>query len=180
MTELATLARPYAKAAFEYACAGKVLQEWSSSLAMVAAVVQQVAVGELLHSPTMPATKKATILFEICDREEELSQQVKHFIFVMAENKRLLLLHEVHRLFESFKAQREKFSEITVRSAFKISAPVEKELTGRLNQALACDVSLSTIIDKSLIGGVVINAGDMVIDGSVRGRLNKLTEMVAL
>ncbi|MFT5420210.1 MAG: F-type H+-transporting ATPase subunit delta [Candidatus Endobugula sp.] len=174
MAELITLARPYAKAAFEYARADKALDVWSSSLAVVASVVQKPIVEELLSSPTITSAEKAATLFELCG--EELDKKVKNFVAIMAENKRLALLKEVQQLFEDFKAQQDKFSEITVSSAFTIDAAVEKALAEKLSEVLESEVSLSTDIDKSLIGGVLISAGDMVIDGSVRGRLAKLAE----
>lgn len=178
MAELITLARPYAKAAFEYARAQKALDAWSSSLAVLAGVVQQTAVAELLDSPTVTSEQKATTLFELCG--DELDKKVKNFVVVMADNKRLGLLVEVQKLFENFKAQQEKFADITVSTAFKLESAVEKALAEKLGKVLESEVSLSTKIDKALIGGVVIRAGDTVIDGSVRGRLNKLAETIGL
>ncbi len=178
MAELITLARPYAKAAFEYARAEKALDTWSSSLAVVAGVVQQPEVLELLDSPTVTSEHKAATLFELCG--DELDEKVKNFIAVVADNKRLALLAEVQKLFENFKAQQEKFSDITVTSAFALDNAVEKALSEKLSKVLESEVSLSTEIDKALIGGVVIRSGDTVIDGSVRGRLNKLAETIGL
>lgn len=178
MAELITLARPYAKAAFEYARTQKTLDVWSSSLAVVASVVQQPAVEELLDSPTVTSEQKANKLFEICG--EELDQKVKNFVSVLAENKRLALLKEVQQLFENFKSQQEKFADITVSTAFDLDSNVEKTLAEKLSKTLESEVSLSTEVDKSLIGGVVIRAGDTVIDGSVRGRLAKLAEAIGL
>jgi F-type H+-transporting ATPase subunit delta len=178
MAELITLARPYAKAAFEYARTGKSLDVWSSSLAVVAGVIQQPVVEENLDSPTKTSEQKAALVIELCG--EEIDAKVKNFVAVMADNKRLGLLVEVQQLFEDFKSQQEKFSDIKVSSAFKLDSAVEKTLTDKLRKALDSEVALSTSIDKSLIGGVVIRAGDMVIDGSVRGRLAKLSETIGL
>jgi F-type H+-transporting ATPase subunit delta len=178
MAELITLARPYAKAAFEYARANKALGVWSSSLAVAASVVQQSVVEEFLHSPTATSAEKAEMLFELCG--EELDKKVKNFVAVMAANKRLALLKDVQQLFEDFKSQQEKFADITVSSAFELDNAVEKALAEKLSKALDSEVSISTEIDKSLIGGIIIRAGDMVIDGSVRGRLTKLTETIGL
>jgi F-type H+-transporting ATPase subunit delta len=174
MAELTTLARPYAKAAFEYARAGKTLDAWSSSLAVVANVIQQPVVEESLDSPTMTSEQKAALVIELCG--EELDSKVNNFVAVMADNKRLGLLVEVQQLFEDFKSQQEKFSDIEVSSAFELDSDIEKLLAEKLSKSLDSEVSLSTTIDKSLIGGVIIRAGDMVIDGSVRGRLAKLSE----
>lgn len=176
MAESITLARPYAKAAFESARGDDKLDVWSSSLAVAASVVQQPVVGDLLDSPSKTSEEKAALVIELCG--DELDGKVKSFISVMANNKRLPLLNEVRSLFEDFKSQQEKFSDITVSTAFDIDEAVEKALKDKLSKALKGDVSLSTTIDKALIGGVVIRAGDMVIDGSVRGRLAKLSEAI--
>ena len=96
----------------------------------------------------------------------------------MADNKRLGLLKEVQQLFEDFKSQQEKFADITVSTAFELDSAVEKALADKLSKTLESEVSLSAVVDKSLIGGVVIRAGDTVIDGSVRGRLAKLAETI--
>jgi len=176
MAELITLARPYAKAAFEYARANKALDVWSSSLAVVASVVQQPAVEELLDSPTATSEQKAATLFDLCG--EELDKKVSNFVTVISDNKRLGLLKEVQQLFEDFKSQQEKFADITVSTAFELDSAVEKMLADKLSETLESEVSLSAVVDKSLIGGVVIRAGDTVIDGSVRGRLAKLAEAI--
>ncbi|MGS2718346.1 F0F1 ATP synthase subunit delta [Eionea flava] len=178
MAELITLARPYAKAAFEYARSDSKLDAWSSSLAAAASVVQQSVVEGLLDSPTKTSEEKAALVIELCG--DELDGKVKNFISVMAENKRLSLLKEVQALFEDFKSQQEKFSDITVSTAFDIDEAVEKSLKEKLSKVLEGDVALSTTIDKALIGGVVIRAGDMVIDGSIRGRLAKLSEAIGV
>jgi len=178
MAEIITLARPYAKAAFEFARASKTLDAWSSSLAVVATVVQQSVVEGTLDSPTMTSEQKATLLIELCG--DALDSKVKNFVAVMASNKRLGLLAEVQQLFENFKSQQEKFSDIQVSTAFELDSVVEKKLADKLSKALDSEVTLSTNIDKSLIGGVIIRAGDMVIDGSIRGRLAKLSETIGL
>ncbi len=178
MAELITLARPYAKAAFEYARKDQALDAWSSSLSIVAAVVQHAAVEEQLDSPTVTSEKKAATLIELCG--DALDASVKNFITIMAENKRLNLLKEVQVLFENLKAQQEKFTDITVSTAFDLDDSVEKALTEKLGKSLQSEVTMSTQVDKTLIGGVVIRAGDMVIDGSVRGRLAKLAETIGL
>jgi F-type H+-transporting ATPase subunit delta len=178
MAESITLARPYAKAAFEYARTGKTLDAWSSSLAVASSVIQQPVVEENLDSPTITSEQKAALVIELCG--DELDAKVKNFVAVMADNKRLGLLIEVQQLFEDFKSQQEKFSDIEISSAFELDSAVEKTLADKLSKTLDSKVALSTSIDKALIGGVVIRAGDMVIDGSVRGRLAKLSETIGL
>ena len=98
MAELTTLARPYAKAAFEYAREAGDLDGWSSALAVVAAVSKETSVAKLLDSPTLMAEQKAAVLIDTCG--DQLTAKAKAFIAILAENKRLGLLPSIRRLFE--------------------------------------------------------------------------------
>lgn len=173
MAELITLARPYAKAAFEQACNKGNLEEWSASLALLVTLVQEPKVQTLLSSPAFTAQQKSDTLIELCG---ELGNGLKNFVHILAENKRLPLLPLVREAFETFKAEYEKTLDITIVSAFKLTAKAEKLLTKSLSTRLSCAVNVKSSIDKSLLGGAVIHAGDTVIDSSVRGRLEKLAE----
>lgn len=178
MAELTTLARPYAKAAFEYAREQNDLDSWSKSLGTLAAVASDSTVKKLLDSPAITSQKKATALADICGTD--LTAKVKAYIEVLAENKRLNLIATITDMFEILKAQQEKFSDVKVTAAFAMDKSVETALLDKLKTVLLSDVSITTSIDKSLIGGVVVRSGDMVIDGSVKGRLSKLSESLGL
>ena len=174
MAELSTLARPYAKAAFEYAAANGDLQGWSDSLGVIAAVAQQSEVNKMLSSPSYTAEQQASQLMEICG--DALSAQGRNFIEVLAENRRLKLLPFIQQQFEVLKANREKSVDVDVVSAGEITPEQQDKLARALSAKLERDVSLQVSVDKSLLGGAVIRAGDTVIDGSIRGRLSKLAE----
>ena len=174
MAELSTLARPYAKAAFEYALAKGALAQWSEQLATCAAVVIQERVGAVLDNPSLTGEQQAQALNELCG--ESTSEEVKNFVRILSSNKRLGLLPEIQAQFELFKANQEKSVDVEVVSAFDLSDTLTDKLAGVLRTKLERDVKVSTSKDESLLGGVLIRAGDLVIDGSVRGRLNKLTE----
>ncbi len=176
MAELTTLARPYAKAAFEFAVSAKALQAWSDALNVAAAVSKQEKVGVLLLSPGLTAEQKAASFIELCGKTLDVGQQ--NFMSILAENRRLSLLPEVSKLFDLFKANQEKSVDVDIQSAFKISSSLEKKLAKALAKMLEREVSLQTSVDQSLLGGAIIRAGDTVIDGSVRGRLRKLAEIV--
>lgn len=178
MAEFTTLARPYARAAFEVACSVKDLDGWSSSLALAAVLTQLPPVAKLLESPTLTAEQKAAVITELCG--DEINVKVQSFVSVLAGNKRLGLLPAIQELFENLKAQKEKFSDVKVISAFELNDDVEKALAEKLKAVLESDVTLNTTVDSSLLGGVIVRAGDTVIDGSVKGRLNKLAESFAL
>jgi len=174
MAELSTLARPYAKAAFEYAVANGALAPWSEQLATCASVVADERVGAVLDNPALTAEAQAQALNDLCG--DSTSDQVKNLVHILASNKRLGLLPEIQAQFELFKANQEKSVDVEVISAFDLNDALTEKLAGVLRSKLEREVKVSTSTDESLLGGVLIRAGDMVIDGSVRGRLNKLAE----
>lgn len=174
MAELTTLARPYAKAAFEYAQARQQLAAWSAMLGLAAAVAQDDRMQRVLKAPRLTSTEKAAALIEVCGTE--LDAQAQNFIHVLAENERLALLPEVSQLFALYKAEQERTVDVEVTSAFALSAEQQDKLAKVLSARLSREVRLHAAEDPALIGGVVIRAGDLVIDGSVRGKLAKLAE----
>ena len=174
MAELSTLARPYARAAFEYAREHNALEEWSQQLTTAAAVVGENRLESVLDDPALTAEQQAQILSDVCG--EELGGAVKNFIAILADNKRLALLSEVHAQFAQFKSNLEKSVDVEVISAFDLADETQDKLASVLRNKLEREVNVSTTTDQNLLGGVLIRAGDMVIDGTVRGRLNKLAE----
>ncbi|WP_438951070.1 F0F1 ATP synthase subunit delta [Porticoccus sp.] len=174
MAELSTLARPYAKAAFEYAEGAGDLQNWSDSLAVAAAVAQQHVVEKLLSSPAYTAAQQAEKVITVCG--DALSGKTLNFIQVLADNRRLRLLPQIYQQFETLKANREKTVEVNVVSAREISAEQQEKLASALSAKLERTVNMQVSVDSTLIGGAVVRAGDTVIDGSIRGRLLKLAE----
>jgi F-type H+-transporting ATPase subunit delta len=178
MAELVTLARPYARAAFEFARDIKALDRWSNMLETAATVAQFPAVQRFLGSPNFTAEQKGEKFLEICG--DELDNKVSNFILYLAENHRLRLLAQVREQFELLKANHERSIDVNIASAFEISAEQQSKLSAALKQKLDRDVNLQTQVDKSLIGGILIKAGDMTIDGSVRGKLTKLAESMGV
>ena len=176
MAELSTLARPYAKAAFEYAI-GDDLAGWSTQLALAAAVAQTDNMVRVLSSPSLTCAQQAQYFIDVCG--EALSAKAQNFIKVLADNKRLTLLPEIAALYEQFKANREKSVDVEVATAFELDADIKEKLAKALSGKLERDVNVQTSIDKNLLGGVVVRAADVVIDGSIRGRLNKLAETMS-
>ena len=174
MAELSTLARPYAKAAFEYAAQAGQLQGWSDSLSTAGSVAQQASVVKLLSSPSFTAQQQATALIEICG--DALDQQGQNFLTVLSENHRLQLLPEISLQFDILKANREKSVDVEVVAAHELDAEQQQKLSDALSAKLERKVNMQVSLDKSLLGGAVIRAGDLVIDGSIRGRLAKLAE----
>ena len=174
MAELTTLARPYAKAAFEYAQAHQQLANWSAMLGLAAAVSQDDTMQRVLKAPRLTSTEKATTFVEVCG--DKFDAQARNFLSIVSENNRMELLPEIADMFELYKAEQEKSVDVDVTSAFALNDEQKDKLAKVLSARLGREVRLHAAEDASLIGGVVIRAGDLVIDGSVRGKLAKLAE----
>jgi F-type H+-transporting ATPase subunit delta len=174
MAELSTLARPYARAAFEFAVGQDEVNTWAEQLKLLATLVVEENVAKALASPSLSSDKSASIVIDVCG--DELTASVQNFVKILAENKRLALLPFLTKQFNEFKANREKSVEVELISAQKIDKASESKLVKALSDKLKREVKISTEIDKDLIGGVIIRAADIVIDGSVRGRLAKLAK----
>lgn len=174
MAELTTLARPYAKGAFKYALDADELSGWGIQLALLAAVIGNDKLARLISSPALTTTEQAKVLTDVCG--DELSQPVKHFVELLAENKRLRLLPEIGQLFDALKTQHEQAVDVELITAMELDNTVEEKLARALADKLARKVNVKTLVDDRLMAGVIIKAGDMVIDGSMRGRLEKLAK----
>lgn len=174
MAELSTLARPYARAAFEFAVNAGTLDQWSNQLNLLSAVVAESKVASLLASPASTSEYQSEQLIAVCGKE--VGAEVQNFVRVLADNKRLSLLPYVAALFAEFKANRERSVDVNIDTAFQLTKAVEKKLAVALSKKLERDVKVTSQVDESLIGGVVIRAADVVIDASIRGRLDKLAK----
>ena len=174
MAELSTLARPYAKAAFEYAAEHAALAEWSRMLALAVAVAADDKVTRVLSSPEPSAEQLAGLFVELCG--DGLDEPARNFIYILAEHKRLPLLPFVAEQFESLRADLERSVDVEIASAYELTPEQQQHLLDWLGKRFGREVHLHTRVDDMLLGGVVIRAGDTVIDNSIRGRLNKLAE----
>lgn len=174
MAELSTLARPYAKAAFNTALDNNQLDQWSTILSTLSAISEQEAIHGLIANPALSAADKARALKDVVG--DLLNEGTGNLLDVLAENRRLALLSEISEQFEALKAEHEKSADVLVTSAFSLSDSQRKTLTEKLSTKLGRKVSLTVNVDEALIGGVVVKSGDLVIDGSVRGKLAKLAE----
>ena len=174
MAELTTLARPYAKAVFEVALAANKLQPWFEALQVSAAVADQDQVKKALGTSGLSVEQKAAVFVQVIG--ESLDEKVKNFIHILARNKRLALLPYIRDLFAKMKAQQEKTIDVKVTAAYELPVDLISKLALALSAKLNRNVNVNSSVDASLLGGVIIHTGDMVIDGSIRGRLAKLAE----
>ena len=151
MAELTTLARPYAKAAFEHAQAHQQLANWSAMLGLAAAVSQDDTMQRMLKAPRLTSAQKATTFIEVCG--EKFDAKAQNFIHVVAENDRLPLLPEIAELFDLYKAEQEKSVDVDVTSAFALNQEQQDKLAKVLSARLGREVRLHAAEDASLIGG---------------------------
>ena len=172
MSELTTVARPYARAAFEFAVDSNKIDAWSEMLFFAAEVVNNPTMAELLKSDK--ATKELANLFiSVCD--DQLDENGQNLIKIMAENGRLSVLPRVAELYADLVAEHKKEIDVSVVSAYALSKKQKVELSTSLEKRLALKVNLNCSIDKTLIAGMVITAGDLVIDSTAKGQLNRLS-----
>ena len=172
MIEPITLARPYARAAFQFAVDNGAVDSWHEALVTVAAVVAEPSVAKVLDDPATTASQRAQTVATVLG--DDLPTGVTQFVSVMAENHRLTLAGEVATLFAELRSALDAAANVTVTSAFDVADATIEQLTESLTTKLGKTVEMTVETDASLIGGAIIRAGDMVIDGSVRGRLHKL------
>ncbi|MGH8286699.1 MAG: F0F1 ATP synthase subunit delta [Steroidobacteraceae bacterium] len=177
MADRATIARPYARAAFAAARGDNRLREWNEALALAAQVIADPRVEKLLGSPHVTPAELAKLVTDIAG--PRLDEHGRNFVRTLAENRRLGYLPEIVRLFAELKDAAEGVVDVTVVSAAPLDAEQRKALGGALARKLKREVRLHAELDPSLLGGAVVRAGDLVIDGSLRGRLDRMAHALA-
>jgi F-type H+-transporting ATPase subunit delta len=170
-----TLARPYARAAFELAQAEGTFTAWSQALAFAAEVAKDSRVAALSTDPRVqPAQLAALHLPE----GEKADGAFGTFLTELAERRRMTLLPEIGALYETYKRDAESQLLVKVTSAIALDAAQAEQLKASLKRRFKREIELETQVDPSLLGGVVIDTGSEVIDGSARGRLQRLASVL--
>ena len=172
MADRATIARPYARAAFAHAQATKDFGNWSKLLGAAATAAQDSRVARLIGNPHVTGDELVELLGGLS--KHAAGESGKNFLRALAANRRLALLPEVAAQFERLRADVEGLVDVRVIAAREIAAPQQKRLEAALAKRLGREVRMHTEIDESLIGGAIVQAGDLVIDGSLKGRLERL------
>ncbi len=172
MAEKSTIARPYAQAAFDIALEKSDLKGWSDMLQLLAAVTSDDIMQGMIANPNIERSQVVDIILDVCG--DKLTNEGRNFVKVLAENHRLDIVSEIAERYEEQRAEAEKTIQAEVTSAFPLSDAQIEKMTAGLKKRLGREVSLVTKVDESIVGGAVIRAGDLVIDGSVSGQLEKL------
>ena len=173
MSELITVARPYAKAAFEFAVETQALDKWHEMLVFASEVAKNEDMKSFLSSSSSPETM-ADVFCKVCG--EQLDEKGQNLVKIMAENGRLPALPAVIDLYAEMHAQYSKEITVEVTAAVELSASQVEKLSAALEKRLERKVKINCNVDSKVVGGLVIKADDTVIDGSVRGKLDRLTD----
>jgi F-type H+-transporting ATPase subunit delta len=174
MSQALTLARPYARAAFGIARDAGDYASWSNALAFAARVAADPQVTGLLGSPKLTHADAVSLL-----AIDGASEQVRSFLALLADNRRLALLPEIAGLFEELRTEAERVVKARVTSATALGEADLQGIKAALKKRFGREVEIETAVDASLIGGAVIDAGDVVIDGSLKGKLGRLQSALA-
>ena len=172
MADKSTIARPYARAAFEEARLDKNLESWSEALHIGAAVITDTRVAPLLGNPQVSPEELAQLVIGIAG--PKLGEHGANFVRTLAANRRLPVLPEIAALFDTLKDAAQGVADVTVTSAAPLDATQQKTLSGALEKRLKRSVRMHFASDPALIGGAVVQSGDLVIDGSLRTRLERI------
>jgi F-type H+-transporting ATPase subunit delta len=173
MAEKITLARPYAKAIFELASKDNAIDSWMEKLDLLSQVSSVDEVLDVVKNPEINLDDTISMFTEIC--KDMLDDESINLLRLAGENGRLDLFPEIAQEYEKLKAEAQGTLEAEVISAYTVNAAQKKLITESLQKRFNKEVTITTIIDKSLIGGIVIRAGDLVIDGSVSTQIKKIT-----
>ncbi len=177
MAESITVARPYAQAAFDEASKLGNLKGWSDTLQAAAQAVVNPEVRAIITSPRAVKSQIENLMLALCG--DKISATERNFIRLLIENQRLILLPDIATMFDALRAEAEKSVEVVVTSAFEMDEAQKQKIAVALKKRLGREIRLSTKIDRGLLGGVIIRAGDQVIDGSVRNQLSELANALA-
>lgn len=180
MAEAKTLARPYAQAIFEFALNNEALDRWSQILNDLAMFMENDGLKAFLKNPLAKIDDQLALLFtpfeEYALKEKE---NIHNFLQLLAQNKRLQLLPEIAVLFELQRQEHQKKIKVQIQSFAPLSQAQQERLVFALSRRLHREVSLQVQVNKDLLGGAIIQAGDLTIDGSVRGKLMQLAAELA-
>jgi F-type H+-transporting ATPase subunit delta len=172
VAERATIARPYAKAAFEYARDTKSFADWSEGLKTAAEIVADPRVAALTKTPQCSQADQVSVITDVAGAK--LNPAMQNFMRILAENHRLLLLPEISAHFEELRADVENTVDVEVVSAIALNGAQADTLAQALSARLKRTVRMQNSVDATLLGGAIVRAGDLVIDGSLKGRLQRL------
>lgn len=174
MSELATLARPYAAAVFKRSKETGTTEQWSKNLAFMSAVLKDKEISVVVDNPNISKGKLSALMLDIC--QGQVDGEGANFLKLLVQNSRITLVPTISELFETYRAESEGYVDVEVATAYAFSKEEKQNFASALEKTLSKKVHMNVTVDKSLIGGVVVRAGDKVIDGSIKGQLQQLAK----
>jgi F-type H+-transporting ATPase subunit delta len=172
MSELATLARPYAAAVFKRAKETDSTKKWSKSLAFISTVLSNKDISVVIDNPKVNKQELSAFMLDICQGQVE--SEGENLLQLLVHNNRLTLVPIIAKLFEAYKTEDEGYVDVEVVVAYAFSKEEKPKFASTLEKTLGKKVNMNVTVDKSLIGGALVRAGDRVIDGSIRGQLQHM------
>jgi len=177
MAEAITIARPYALAAFDEAIKTGNLKGWSETLRSAAEATVNPEVCAAITSPRVARKQLESLMLALCG--DKLSELEQNFIRLLVESQRLMVLPEIAAMFEAMRAEAEKSVDVVVTSAFDLDDAQKQKIAAAMKARTGREIRLSCEINRDLLGGIVIRAGDKVIDGSARTKISELANALA-
>ncbi|MBU6505473.1 MAG: F0F1 ATP synthase subunit delta [Betaproteobacteria bacterium] len=172
MAEITTIARPYAEAVFKLALEEKALDRWSETLQWLSAVASDSDMAALVGNPRLDRAQLSGVFLSVC--EGKLNEEGKKLVQLLVDNHRIPALPAISRQFEILRHQHEGQLDAQIVSAFPLAAQELDQLVSGLEKRFARKIRPEVSVDGSLIGGVKVTVGDVVIDGSVRARIDQM------
>jgi len=174
MSECKHIARPYAKAVFELAKEDKQLSEWSDLLENLSVISEDSYMADIVLSPSVSNEELSEIVIGILD--DNLSQDKKNYIRVLAQYSRFLVSSEIYKLFDKMKQTEENTTEVVIESALEVSDEFTATIKRKLEVKFNGSIDIKVTKNPALIGGAIIRAGNLIIDGSVKNKIERLTQ----
>ncbi len=176
MAEAITIARPYANAVFAIAQEKAELKAWSELLEVLSQTVADPAMQSIIASPSVNEEQVLGLMTDIAG--EAMTDDATSFLALLANNNRLQLLSDIAVIFEELRAEAEQVMIAEVSAARALTKKQQANIAAALKKRTGRDVTLNVEIDESLLGGAIIRAGDLIIDGSALGKLNRLANVI--
>jgi F-type H+-transporting ATPase subunit delta len=178
MSDAITVARPYAQAAFSQAQKQGTLKDWSEMLIAMSEISMHPDMKAAIGSPKVKTALMANLLMEILGGNK-INQEISNFIGLLADNHRLDVLPQVVAMFEALRAEAEQRVEVVITTAFDLNDSQKQKIIAALKSRMGREINLSCETSRELLGGIIVRAGDKVIDGSARTRLAELANALA-
>lgn len=173
MADNASIARPYAKAVFDLAQEAKAFEAWSGALSLLAAISRDEDFSALVNDPRVESSKVADLLIDLA--KDALPEGGENFVNLLVQNDRLGALSDIDQQYGDLVAKAQASITAEVVTAMALTDEQKSSLSAALEARLGLKVALQETVDAALVGGAIVKAGDLVIDGSARGRIEKLT-----